>query len=480
MPTNLEDIQQIEVVRGPASAVWGANALTGLVNIITKSPRETAGETSVSFNGGFFDRDAGSTAGRGAGAMFGTNATTSQVVDDMWSYRLSAGFFNSDAFARPAGRIPIISDPRDLSSGTLVGGGFYPADSSGPLGTAFQNQGTSQPKFDVRVDQELERGRVSYSGGVADTTGTIHTGIGPFDLQSGSFLAYGRMSYTRDAFKFNVFTNQVDAEAPNLLIPDARTGQPLLLNFKTQTYDIEVGHATAVGTRHVFNYGGNYRRNNFDITIAPAAEDRNEIGAYIQDEIFLDKVRITIGARVDKFGNLEDPAFSPRLNLNYQPTRNHSVRVGFNRAFRSPSTINNYLDVALISPTDLSGLAPFLPPPLHPLVASPFLLTVGAVGGDLPIGAAQRTQLKEESLTAYEVAYTGTLEDRTTVGIAFYINDMDDSINFVQLPTSLDPYTPANPPPGWQLPPQILGVMAQFGIFLPRTAFTYANLGPIR
>lgn len=480
VPSNPEDIQQIEVVRGPASAVWGANALTGLVNIITKSPRETAGETTVSFNGGFFDRDFGGTAGQGAGSMFGTNATTSQAIDDTWSYRVSAGFFNSEAFARPAGRIPVIADPRDPTGGTLVGGAFYPLDSSGPLGTAFQNQGTSQPKLDMRVDQELEGGRVSYSGGVAGTSGVIHTGIGPFDLQSGSVLAYGRMSYTRDALKVNIFTNQVNGEASNLLIPDGRTGQPMLLNFKTETYDIEVGHATAVGTHHVFNYGGNYRRNDFDITIAPTADERNEIGAYIQDEIFLGKVRITAGARIDKFGNLEDPVFSPRLNLNYQPTRNHSVRVGFNRAFRSPSMINNFLDVALVSPTDLSGLAPFLPPPLQPVVANPFPLAVGAVGSALPIGAAPQTPLKEESLTAYEVAYTGTFEDRTTIGIAFYVNDMDDSINFVQLPTSRDPYTPANPPPGWQLPPSILGVMGQLGIFLPRTAFTYVNLGPIR
>ncbi len=44
LPTNLTDIKQIEVIRGPASAVWGANALTGVVNIITKSPREAPGD----------------------------------------------------------------------------------------------------------------------------------------------------------------------------------------------------------------------------------------------------------------------------------------------------------------------------------------------------------------------------------------------------------------------------------------------------
>ena len=56
------------------------------------------------------------------------------------------------------------------------------------------------------------------------------------------------------------------------------------------------------------------------------------------------------------------------------------------------------------------------------------------------------------------------------------VNQRDDSINFTALPASLDPYTAANPPPGWRLPPVVLGLMAQSGIFLPRTAFTYPEL----
>jgi outer membrane receptor for ferric coprogen and ferric-rhodotorulic acid len=60
------------------------------------------------------------------------------------------------------------------------------------------------------------------------------------------------------------------------------------------------------------------------------------------------------------------------------------------------------------------------------------------------------------------------------------VNNVDHDINFTQLPSNLDPYTPANPPPGWQLPPAILGLLALQGIYLPRTAFTYLNLGPIR
>jgi outer membrane receptor protein involved in Fe transport len=168
LPTNLGDIKQIEVIRGPASAVWGANALTGVVNILTKSPREAPG-TNVTFNGGFIDRDAGSTAGMGVGGVYGANATVAAAPNAQWSYRVSGGYFNSDAFPRPTGQIQIITDPRNPAA--TVGGAFYPADRSGPIGTAYQNRGTSQPKFDLRVDQEINGGTITYEGGVAGTQG---------------------------------------------------------------------------------------------------------------------------------------------------------------------------------------------------------------------------------------------------------------------------------------------------------------------
>jgi outer membrane receptor protein involved in Fe transport len=475
-----DDIRQIEVVRGPASAVWGANALTGVVNIITKAPRESAGATSIVVGGGWFNRDFGSTAGRGVGGLFNTNVTTSQIANERWSYRLSGGYYASAPYARPVGRIPVIRDPRDPTGRTTVGGAQYPADASGSLGAAFRNVGTSQPKFDTRVDQELDRAHITYAGGVAGTTGTIYAGTGPFQIQPGSVMGYGRVAYTRGTARLAAFTNIVNADAPHLLLADPSTGRPLQLTFKTQTYDVETSHAVAVGVRQGITYGGNYRRNNFDITLAPQAKNRNELGAYAQDDIFLNRLRVSVGARVDKFGNLDDPAFSPRLSASYRAAENHVVRVGFNRAFRSPSSINNYLEMNLATPVDLRALAPLLPPTLQPAVAAPFPLVARAVGSELPIGPIARTTLTEESLTAYEVAYTGTVRRRTTVGAAVYVNDVDHNINFVQLPPNLDPYTAANPPPGWPLPPAILTSMAQLGIFLPRTAFTYRNLGPLR
>ncbi len=71
VPTNASEIKQIEVIRGPASAVWGANAMSGVVNVITLSPRELAagGGSSVTIGAGFFDRDA-TGVDNGTGALF--------------------------------------------------------------------------------------------------------------------------------------------------------------------------------------------------------------------------------------------------------------------------------------------------------------------------------------------------------------------------------------------------------------------------
>src|SRR6185503_12433306 len=60
LPVNLNEIKQIEVIRGPASAVWGANALNGVVNVISKSPREMQGTSAILGVGGF-DRQSGTT-----------------------------------------------------------------------------------------------------------------------------------------------------------------------------------------------------------------------------------------------------------------------------------------------------------------------------------------------------------------------------------------------------------------------------------
>jgi outer membrane receptor protein involved in Fe transport len=498
IPSNTEDVKQIEVVRGPASAVWGANALTGVINIITKSPREVscaAGQAPpcrafrLSATGGLFNRDAGSTAGDDGGQLAGTQASFFTAPNDKWSFKISGGYYYSDPYPRPVGTIPVTTHPLDPT--LTVGGAEYPADRqpSSQGERAFENTSTSQPKVDVRVDQEVGNGgRITYSGGYAGTDGIIHTGIGPFDIQPGSNMSYGRIGYGKGALKVNVFANFVDADAPSLLLPDP-TGQPVNLTFKTQTYDFEIGHSTVLGGKHILSYGGNARRNNFDTSITPNAEDRNEFGAYFQEELFVEKFRLAVGARVDKFGNLDDPVFSPRVSAIFKPAAAHALRASYSRAFQSPSTVNNFLFQPIIGGTvDLRPLAPalpLLPPPvanlIRPLIVQPWPLIVNNIGNP---------DLKEQSLNAFELAYTGTVQGRTTFGFAVYQNDTNDSINFVSLvdnPTfpGFQLYTAQDPPPGVTSAQfaSINGLLAALGrppLALPKNGGSYYNLGPIR
>jgi iron complex outermembrane receptor protein len=440
LPTNPNDIKQIEVIRGPASAVWGANAMTGVVNVITKSPRELAaqGGTSLTLGVGTFDRDVPE-RDQSAGSLFYINGSHAQAVDDKWSFKLSAGYLTQDPLPRPTGTIPNrFNTP-------------YPS---------FTNEGTSQPKFDGRVDYEMDGGaRLTFAGGIGVTEGIIHTGIGPFDIASDSSLSYFTTRWTRGGSRVAFFTNILNGNAANLLQRGA-DGQPLPLVFDTKTFDVEANDVRTWGTRQVFSYGGNFRHNGFDISLAPNGDDRNEGGGYIQDEIFLsDHFRWVVGGRVDKFSSIDDAVFSPRTTFMMKPTLDHTFRVSFNRAFRAPSFINNHIDTAIINELNL-GL-------INPLLAGTIFR--------FPVRAVGNADLKQETMTAYELGYTGVLNNRATVTAAVYWNETKDQILFTQTGR----YGAANPPPSWPLPPVVLELIAAAGSPLPST-FSYRNLGTVK
>jgi iron complex outermembrane receptor protein len=428
VPTNPDDIKQIEVIRGPASAVWGANALTGVVNIITRSPRELASQgahdtLTVSFGG--FNRNV---TGRDedAGSFFSVNGSHAQVANDRWSFKVSAGYLTQDALPRPTGSLP--------------GGTPYPP---------FENQGTSQPKLDGRVDYEMASGaRLTFAGGAGGTEGIIHTGIGPFDIDNESYLGYFTTRYQKGGRRVAFFVNQLQGDASNLLTVGPG-GVPIGLTFDTTTFDIDASEVRALGTRHALSYGGNYRHNGFDISLAPNAEDRNEGGVYVQDEILLSRsFRLVLGGRVDKFSSIDNVAFSPRTTFMYKPSPSQTVRASFNRAFRAPSLINNHLDVTIITPVVLTGFGLFA----------------------FPTRGVGNPDLEQETMTAVELGYSGIVRNRATVTAAVYWNTTDDAIAF----TPVEAYSPANPPPGWPLLPQFVPPN------LLTSRFTYVNLGTVK
>ena len=440
LPVNLQEIKQIEVIRGPASAVWGANALNGVVNVITKSPREMPGTTAV-LGFGTFDRTT-----EDNGSIWYLSATHAAAVNDRWAYKLSAGAYSQDYLSRPTGPIPC--DFSGLCSGTRLN---YPA---------YSNTGTTQPKFDARFDYDYPDGRkLTMSGGLAGTEGIMHSGIGPFDIENGSIMGYGKASYAQGGFRAGVFANVLNGEAANLL---TRTplNQPITFDFATKTFDIEASNVQTLAQRHVVNYGGNLLFNRFDLSLAPAGDDRTEFGVYGQDEIFVNNyLRLSVGARVDRFDYIDNFVFSPRVAVMLKPQEDHTFRLSFNRAYRSPSVINNFLEVTIAEPINLGLFTPLLAGQVYPL----------------PVRSVGNEDLKEQSVDAYEIGYTGIVAGNTVLSAAFFVNKSKNDIFFTEVAAAR--WTHLNPPPGWPLPPGAIFLATQ-GAGFP-ALFTYQNFGKL-
>lgn len=424
-PVDPREIKQLEVVRGPGSAVWGANAVNGVINLITKSPREMQG-TSITFGGGELETLYGSISHAG--------------VREKVGYKLTAAYYQQDEpYERPTGSIPGTEGP------TNPGGTPYPD---------YENQGTQQPKFNLRVDYDQNEQTVwSFSGGYSGTDGVLYSGIGPFDIDSGTSMSFLKADWTRRAMRASFYVNLLDGQAVNLLTRGI-DGQPLEFAFDSDTYHLEFGNTSVLGRdRHILTYGASARQNNFDLSIAPDADDRQEFGVFLQDEILLgERWRWLIGARwddIDPIGSVVSPRTTLMFNLNPDQT----FRVSYNRAFKAPSMINNYLEIVIVNQVNLPMVGPYVFPTL----------------------ALGNPELSEEKLDAYEAGWVGTF-GKTTATVAIYRNETFDDVDF--FPALY--YTSQNPPPGWPLPPSILDVPPPFGLqdTLP-AAFSYRNVGEV-
>lgn len=413
LPINPREIKQIEVVRGPGSAVWGANALSGVINLITKTPREAAG-TSLQLGGGEL------------GTLFGSLSHAGAA--EHAAYKISAAYYEQDPYERPTGNVPGTNTP-------------YPS---------FKNGGTAQPKVDFRLDFDGDPSSVwTLGAGYAATDGIIHSGIGPFDIDKGTAFSYAKLGWTKNAFRLNAFVNVLDGEADNLLTRGL-DGKPIKLGFKSDTYNVDASNVSLLGTHHVLTYGGNARHLTFDLTIAPEGKDRDEYGVFLQDEILIgNSVRWLVGGRYDDLDPIGG-VFSPRTSLMISPNPNHTVRLSFNRAFKSPSQIQNYLNVTIVN--------------LVNLPTGPYIFPSLAIGNP---------NLQEERLDAYEIGYVGSF-GHTTFTLAAYRNETKDSQDFYTAAT----YTAANPPPGFPLPAFVLAVPPPQGLagLLP-SRFSYRNIG---
>jgi outer membrane receptor protein involved in Fe transport len=444
LQTSLNDIQQVEIIRGPGSAVWGANAMNGVVNIITKSPRQMLG-TTLTLGAGTFDRSGGA-AESNTGSLYYMSASHAQALNDRWAFKISGGAYTHDAFARPQGTVPnAFHTP-------------YPQ---------FTNEGTTQPNGDARVDHDSADGKQHFTlaGGAWTSSGILHGGLGGAKLHPGTWSSYGKLDYVHDAFKITGYVNILDGGAAFLVVVDP-AGKPVQADIKTQTYNLEFSDSYTVHARHMLSYGGSFRQNHANISLMPEFKRRSEGGAYFQDEILLsERFRWVAGARVDKFKGLKDIVFSPRTTFIVTPVPGHTFRISYNRAFVAPSMFANYLQITYLTVMDL-GL-------IDPQLAGNYC--------SFPMQAVGNKHLEEQSLNAYEAGYTATIaKSRARLGVAFYVYDSNGNFAASQIGS----YTSRNPPPGWPLPPFVLDALVAantfgLGLGLPSIG-SFQNLGRVR
>ena len=307
IPTASEDIEQIEVVSGPGSALYGPNSANGVMHILTRSPFTSQG-TTVSIGGGERSMLLGSL--RHAG-----------VINETLGYKLSVNGFRGDDWEEGRSKADIEEGEGEPIFDTYRAGGEF--------------------RVDYKPNDDLT---TILASGFTQFTGMELTSIGAGQAKNWTYgYLQGRFIY-KDLFA-QAFWNRSDAGDTYTL----RSGNPIIDN--SDLYVGQIQHGYSLGERQRFTYGVDLLLTQPDTegTINGRNEDSdniNEIGAYLQSETkILSQLKFIAAARGDYHNHIDDLVFSPRAALAFQPTDDHNLRLTYNRAFSTPSTSNLFLDI---------------------------------------------------------------------------------------------------------------------------------------
>ncbi|MGH2567928.1 MAG: TonB-dependent receptor domain-containing protein [Bacteroidota bacterium] len=338
-PQTNEDIERIEAVSGPASALYGPNAANGVFHTITKSPIGSEG-TVIGLGGG--ERSVLMGSLRHAGS-----------VGERFGYKISLQYYQAEDW-----KTYDTSDvnPRFITLGTQTPTGRI------SQGSPFLNS----PDFKVtklageaRFDYLLSNNaRFVFTTGVNRANNIELTGIGAGQAQDWTYSYYQARFTYKDHF-VQGFVNASDAGDTYIL----RTGNFIVDNSKL--YVAQVQHSSAMSESQLFTYGLDALLTRPDTkgTINGSNEDDDNIdqyGAYLQSETNLSSQwTFVAGARYDIHNQLDDPAISPRAAIVFKPNPNNNFRLTYNQAFNTPSTNNLFLDiVGATDPFGFGGLSP--------------------------------------------------------------------------------------------------------------------------
>ena len=353
----LEDIDRIEVVLGPGGSIWGANAVNGVINIITNSAKETQGV--LIYAGGGNENLALS------GARVG------------WK-------LNENTFGRVYAKYAFTDDTR-LSTGA-------PGDDStnkGQAGFRFDGGDTHQ-RSHWTIQGDAYQGHEEYEVDVpsiyAAPQYSVHNNDGT-DILGANILAKWETVFN----PFSTLQLQAYYDYKN------RTGA--IIHETLNTFDIELHHTISVRNIHFIDWGLGYRYVNHqsekgkDILAAfdPQNKSSSLFSIFIQDRISLlpDSLTLTAGVKIEK-NDFTDFEVEPTVRLLGRPDNHHTIWASWSRAVRMPTFIETF---------GTSGVQ-VIPPSLP---SQPVPVEVRLLGND---------DLHSEELNAWEIGWRWQIHDK--------------------------------------------------------------------
>jgi len=361
----LEDIERIEVIRGPGATLWGSNAVNGVINVITKKASET--------QGGLIAAGGGTQQQAMALAQYG-----GKIGKDA-SYRVFTKYLDD-------GHLPNLNGENARDGWHLLHGGFRVDD-------------TLSKKDALTVQGDLYTGREGAS--------IIHIfSVDPPDtdvLFTSSRLAGGNVlgRWSHEQSNRSNTTLQLYFDNYTRSGPEA---------FESRdTFDIDFDHHLTLSRRHDLIWGAGYRRSSdhtvgtIDQAFIPADRTLQQFGFFAQDEITLkpDRVFLTAGAKLERstLGSFE---FQPNVRIAWTPSKRHTFWASLSRASRTPARRDTDLDV---------GLAAFPDP----------------AGSSTPVEAVLfgAPKIKSEHVVAWEAGYRAQPGGRVSLDLAAFFNVYD-------------------------------------------------------
>ncbi len=360
----LQDIDRIEVISGPGGTLWGANAVNGVINIITRNARDTQGDY-VEAAGGKEPQDQ-------AGARFG-------------------GQLAADAYLRVYGKYTGRGDDVTASGASAqdashVGRGGFRMD----IGTERPDQ------FTVQGD--------AYSG-TED-----FDGAGDYRLSGANVLGrWTRVLSTDSSMSLQLYYDHTYLSQPypvSLPNPPTYAGFPAsALTDNLDTYDLDFQYHCRWGARQGIVWGLGYRgTRELDqdaslVRFLPNELDQSLYSGFVQDEIMLARaLYLTVGSKLEHnyYTGFE---LEPSVRLQWNPDARNLLWTAVSRAVRTPSRYDRDLQVP-------SGLINAFPP-----YQLPTLYLTGS------------KNFESETLIAYEIGYRAQLAPRLSASISTFYND---------------------------------------------------------